>query len=140
MSTQLILDAIAPIFPRAGASPPCEGLTHKQKDGGFVMISKTIKKSQLGIVLSAALVLGTTTAFAGEITGNGKKIDSHARSECAYSGLQDDAEGDAGVFKGDRVQNWGQLTDFGRWVFEQFFGITSPSQGCNPNWDGGDPI
>lgn len=99
------------------------------------MISKTIKKLQLGLLLGASLTLGATTAHAGEITGNGKKIDNPARSECSYSGLQDDAEADAGVFKGDRVQNWGQLTDFGRWIFEQFFSITSPSQGCNPNWE-----
>jgi hypothetical protein len=104
------------------------------------MTSNSISKSRLGLVFGAALVLGATTAFAGEIAGNGKRIDNHARSECAYSGLQDDAEADAGIFKGDRVQNWGQLTDFGLLIFKEFFGITSPGQGCNPNWDGGDPI
>lgn len=104
------------------------------------MISKSRKRIGLGLTLGAAVILGTGTALAGEITGNGKTISNHARSECAYSGLQDDPEGDAGLFKGDKTQNWGQLTDFGRWVFAEFFGITSPGQGCNPNWDGGDPI
>jgi hypothetical protein len=103
------------------------------------MIGKSTKKTQLGLILCAASILGTNAAFAGEITGNGKVITQHARSACTYSGLQDDPVGDAGLFKGDRTQNWGQLTDFGLLVFAQFFGITSPSQGCNPTWEGGDP-
>lgn len=104
------------------------------------MIGKTTRSAQLGLILGAAVALGTTTAFAGEITGNGKKITNHARSACVYSGLQDDPAADAGIFKGDRTQNWGQLTELGLWVFAEFFGITSPGQGCNPNWDGPDPL
>lgn len=87
--------------------------------------------------------LGASTALAGEITGNGKSLKTspttvHGRSECAFSGLQDDAAADAGVFKGDRVQNWGQLTDFGRFIFAEFFGIESNNEGCNPVKSGGE--
>jgi len=102
----------------------------------FTMISKSTKKTRLGLVLCAAWTLAASTALAGEITGNGETITRHAASECVYSGRQDDPLGDAGLFKGDRTQNWGQLTDFGRWVFAEVFGITSPGQGCNPTWGG----
>ena len=103
------------------------------------MIAKSTKKTQLGLIFCAASILGANLALAGEITGNGKIIARHGKSECVYSGQQDDPAGDAGLFKGDRTQNWGQLTEFGLWLFAQFFGITSPSQGCNPTWEGGDP-
>lgn len=90
------------------------------------------------------VVLGATGAFAGEVTGNGKDLkDSsgnlNGRSACAFSGQQDNAEEDEGIFKSDRTQNWGQLTDFGRWIFATFLGITRADQGCNPNKAAGDP-
>jgi hypothetical protein len=64
------------------------------------MVSRSTRKARLGLVLGAAVILGTGTAFAGEIRGNGVPITNHARSACVYSGLQDDPIGDAGIFKG----------------------------------------
>ncbi len=55
------------------------------------------------------LIWVTNSAVAGEITGNGKPIDVKGKSECAFSGLQDDAAADEGFFRGDRVQTWGQI-------------------------------
>jgi hypothetical protein len=53
-----------------------------------------------------AAAIGTATAFAGEITGNGKEtgMREHANSECAFSGL-DDPDPDPFV----HTQSWGQL-------------------------------
>lgn len=42
---------------------------------------------RLAAVLGAVSVCGT--AFAGEITGNGKEITINGRSECAFSGYND---------------------------------------------------
>lgn len=107
-----------------------------KNEGEFTMISKPTKTILFDLVLCTAWTLSASAAFAGEITGNGETITRHGASECVYSGRQDDPVGDAGLFKGDRTQNWGQLTDFGRWVFAEVFGITSPGQGCNPTWGG----
>jgi hypothetical protein len=56
-------------------------------------------------VLIAAAV-GTGSAFAGEITGNGKATAApdNANSECSFSGL-DDPDDDGFV----HTQNWGQI-------------------------------
>jgi hypothetical protein len=104
------------------------------------MKNNTANKTRLTFVLCAAWILsmGANAAVAGEITGNGKVITVKAKSACVYSGLQDDAAADEGVFKSDRTQNWGQLTELGRFIFAHYFGITSPSQGCNPTKSGGD--
>lgn len=40
-------------------------------------------------LLGAAAVLATTPAVAGEITGNGKATNVNGRSECSYSGYND---------------------------------------------------
>jgi hypothetical protein len=40
-------------------------------------------------LLGAAAIAASTQSAAGEITGNGKDIDIHARSECAFSGYND---------------------------------------------------
>ena len=41
-------------------------------------------------VLLAACAIGTAVpAMAGEVTGNGKDIDMHGRSLCAFSGIND---------------------------------------------------
>ena len=116
-----------------------KGVQKKDTEEEIEMAGNSTKKTQLGLVLCAIWILGANAAFAGEITGKGKEIDNPARSACSFSGLQDDPVGDAGLFRGDRTQNWGQLTEFGRWFFAQFLGITSPSQGCNPNWVGPNP-
>jgi hypothetical protein len=51
-------------------------------------------------------VIGAGSAFAGEITGNGKEtgMRAHANSECGFSGL-DDPDDDGFV----HTQSWGQL-------------------------------
>ena len=41
------------------------------------------------LALASALVAIAYPAQAGEITGNGKDIKSTARSECAFSGIND---------------------------------------------------
>ena len=46
---------------------------------------RTLVRSGL---MTAVLATGTA-AFAGEITGNGRDIEINARSECAYSGYND---------------------------------------------------
>jgi hypothetical protein len=116
-----------------------KGVQRQNTEEEIVMASKSTKMTQFGFILCAIWILGANTAFAGEITGNGKEIANPARSACSYSGLQDDPVGDAGLFRGDRTQNWGQLTEYGLWFFAFVLGITSPSQGCNPNWAGPDP-
>jgi len=40
-------------------------------------------------VFAAFVVGGTSTAFAGEITGTGKVTPLSGKSECKYSGLED---------------------------------------------------
>jgi len=107
------------------------------------MKNKTTDKTKLTFVLCAAWILsmGANAAVAGEITGNGKNLQPlNGKSACAFSGQQDNAAEDEGVFKSDRTQNWGQLTEFGRYIFATVFGIVSPGQGCNPTKaEGGEP-
>jgi hypothetical protein len=43
----------------------------------------------ISMLSAAALLVVSTTATAGEITGNGKPIDVNGRSECAFSGYND---------------------------------------------------
>lgn len=48
----------------------------------------------IGAALGAlAAVAFATPALAGEITGNGKDIDMHGRSLCAFSGINDSPDG-----------------------------------------------
>ncbi len=69
-----------------------------------------MKKGLVGAALCAALVFGSAgSALAGERTGQGKptQAPNHAKSACAFSGLEDhDFEGPVtpGV-----TQNWGQI-------------------------------
>ena len=75
--------------------------------------------------------LGAGSAFAGEITGNGKWIAGSeeaplkGKSECAYSGQNDEyvleVPGDWG-----RTQSWGQIVRFAGPLGGAAFG-------CNPN-------
>jgi hypothetical protein len=60
--------------------------------------------------------LGAGSAFAGEITGNGKYIAGspdaplHGQSECAFSGLDDpDVDPETGEDDFGRTQSWGQI-------------------------------
>ena len=92
-------------------------------------------------VCTAAVVgAGAGSALAGEITGSGKWIAGSetaplkGKSECAYSGLNDnyvlgnpipDADGFS------RTQNWGQVGQEGR-AFLTSLGF-NPANACNPS-------
>jgi hypothetical protein len=103
----------------------------------------SVKRS--GKAIGLALILGAlaTAGHAGEITGNGKSLkdendELNGKSECAFSGLNDDfsgdptAPGDAGM----RTQNWGQIPKAFR-DFLRSVGV-SPDNQCNPSRVGGD--
>jgi hypothetical protein len=72
------------------------------------MAHRTI--TRLGLSVSAAalaLSLTAGAALAGEITGTGRSLEPlHARSICAYSGLNDDPTGQTDGPPG-RVQSYG---------------------------------
>jgi hypothetical protein len=74
-----------------------------------------MKKPVVSAVLAAALVVAMGgTAFAGEITGNGKPTPINgfqAGSICSFSGQNDDPTGGGDPFEDGRVQNWGQVVD-----------------------------
>lgn len=90
-------------------------------------------------VAGAALVLGLAAgaALAGETTGTGRslKVDGggkwhtglHARSLCAYSGLNDEITPE----EPDRTQNWGTIPK----EFRDVIGPLGfhPGMACNPN-------
>ena len=91
-------------------------------------------KSKVGhiLALSAILAWGANTAVAGEINGKGKVVPGGAngKSECSYSGLQDDPAADEGFFRGDRVQSWGQMP---LWLREMLSAVGfHPGDACNP--------
>lgn len=76
------------------------------------------KKVLLALAVCAAVAgLSAGSAFAGEVTGNGKKTPigqaseeggpPHASSICSFSG-QNDGEPPPGR-KAEHVQNWGQI-------------------------------
>ena len=93
------------------------------------------------ISVVALLALGTSTAFAGEITGNGRIKDVNGKSPCAYSGQEDKqwyaTDGDnrvgpplANPIKGEPAhsQNWGQIVS----AAGGHLGGAGPA-GCNPH-------
>jgi hypothetical protein len=54
------------------------------------------------------------TAFAGEVTGNGKPTPINqfrAGSICSFSGQNDDPTGGGDPFQDGRTQNWGHVLD-----------------------------
>ena len=69
--------------------------------------------------VAAFMALGTSAAFAGEITGNGKLKGSNGNSPCSFSGQEDeqwytdnsDTTPRADPVKGDPAhsQSWGQI-------------------------------
>lgn len=78
------------------------------------MAPLTSKRSKLLLAIStAALALSVSAgaAFAGEITGTGESLEPlHAKSICAYSGLNDDPEGlDPENGPPGRTQSFGQV-------------------------------
>lgn len=44
-------------------------------------------------IITAAVISAATPAIAGEITGNGKDIEIHGQSLCAFSGINDTPDG-----------------------------------------------
>jgi hypothetical protein len=65
----------------------------------------------LAALLAMMMTLGATAALAGEVTGNGKSTaaPSHAKSICAFSGQNDDPDGnDPANGPPGRTQSFGQ--------------------------------
>lgn len=105
--------------------------------------ARTRQLSRLAVAsVSAALVLaiGAGSAFAGEITGNGRLMDVNGKSPCAYSGQEDlqwyttneDTQLKAVFVRGDpgHSQNWGQLDQATR-DYLTSIGL-NPGMACNP--------
>ncbi len=98
--------------------------------------SRKTVNGMLTTLFTAALIVGANTAMAGEVDGNGNVVPGgeNGRSECSYSGQQDNAAEDEGTFRGDRVQTWGQIP---KWLREIFAAAGfHPGQACNPKKSG----
>ena len=103
-----------------------------------------VRTKVIGAVVCAAWLLSANAAVAGEVDGQGRPIPGgiNGRSECSFSGQQDDADADRGFFRGDRVQSWGQIPVAFR-LFLISIGFTPGSKdpfplfpallSCNPN-------
>jgi hypothetical protein len=95
--------------------------------------------SARGRFVMVALVAAafSTPALAGEVTGNGDPIDMHARSECAFSGFNDNVPDPRDP--GGRTQSYGTLVgQFGLIDPQNFdpnaaFFQPIPGFACNPN-------
>jgi len=107
------------------------------------------KKRLIAAAVSAVAVmgLGAGSAFAGEVTGNGQslKVENskwgtglHARSECAFSGQEDD-QFLTGNGKGDPAHS----QSFGQGVRNTNpaggLGGFTPGLFCNPTQSSGEP-
>ena len=88
------------------------------------------------LLLAGALAVGANTAIAGEVDGKGNPVPGgeKGKSECSYSGQQDNAAEDEGFFRGDRVQSWGQIPK----MLRDFLTMieSSPGAACNPKKSG----
>jgi hypothetical protein len=88
----------------------------------------------------ALVAVSSGTAFAGEITGNGKPTQgpAHSNSICSFSGQNDTP--DADFPEGGRVQSYGQLVKAG---LKGSPDVPSPGVACNGHTGffsgGGDP-
>lgn len=84
------------------------------------------------LFIAGILAMGSNVAFAGEVDGKGNPVPGgeKGKSACSYSGQQDDPVADEGIFKGDRVQSWGQMPKALR-EFLRSIG-SSPGDACNP--------
>lgn len=113
-------------------------------------------KTAAGVALCAGTVIGFGgSAFAGEVTGSGKGGPNgdgipggigKARSECVYSGLEDEPRAPG------TVQNWGHIEDDPAFVeiiesrgasyvvaiLDFGGGPFEATLGCNPNVGGGE--
>jgi len=106
-----------------------------------------IKRSRMVLAISAAmllLALSVGSAFAGEITGNGKLLHLetgglHGHSACAYSGQEDlqffeDDEQQVRKETATRgepghAQSWGQIPKV---VRDEISAFAHPGIACNP--------
>ena len=91
------------------------------------MAKKKVKKNVLSVVVGTTAMVGlsASSAFAGELTGNGKSLHPlNANSICAYSGLDDADDDEFG-----KTQNWGQLPKEVRDVIGEFG--AHPGEACN---------
>jgi hypothetical protein len=78
-----------------------------------------MRRFMAAVSVAAVMALGTSAAFAGEITGNGKLKPVNGNSPCAFSGQEDlqwytddsDATPRTDPTKGDPAhsQNWGHV-------------------------------
>jgi hypothetical protein len=91
-----------------------------------------MRKSMLTFAVCGALAaLGAAPAFAGEVTGSGKKEDQNqGRSWCSFSGLNDEPGRPL-----DGENPGGQSQSFGQ---QNKLGLSDPREGnpgtfCNPN-------
>jgi len=80
-------------------------------------------RNMMKLALAATVASLALPLQAGEVTGNGKSIDINARSECAYSGLNDHFPDPRDP--GAHTQNYGTLVSLG---------IINP-QNLDPNAD-----
>ncbi len=89
------------------------------------------EKSVVGVI-AVAWILGANAVLAGEVNGKGEPIPGgdKGKSECSFSGQQDDPVVDEGMFRGDRVQAWGQIPKAMR-DFLRTIGLL-PGDACNP--------
>jgi hypothetical protein len=99
------------------------------------------RRIALAISLAGLIALvGASTAFAGEITGNGTLKAVNGRSICAYSGQEDlqwyttdaDTTLRTDPTRGDpsHAQSWGQIP---KAVRDSFPAFLHPGIACNPN-------
>jgi hypothetical protein len=112
----------------------------------MIKLAHFARSSSAG-AFAVALTL-TTSAFAGEITGNGEDITIHANSLCVYSGINDTPNGlwlpigPGGALV--QVDPGGQVQSYGYFLAQMDF-IAHPSDpaardnargfpglGCNP--------
>ena len=103
------------------------------------MKNKKLRDNKCIHVLLAAGVMafGFNSGVAGEVDGKGNPVPggTNGRSECSFSGQQDDPAADAGFFKGDRVQSWGQIP---KWLRDLLtLDGLHPGKACNPQKSGG---
>jgi hypothetical protein len=92
-----------------------------------------VKESGVIGLIAVAWILGANAVIAGEVNGRGEPIPGgeNGRSECSFSGQQDDPVADEGMFRGDRVQSWGQIPKAVR-DFLRTIGLL-PGDACNPS-------
>lgn len=106
------------------------------------------RRTRFGAAVAAGsllVALGGSTVLAGEVTGNGRLIDMHGKSECSYSGQEDlqyftdnsDTTAKAVITRGDpgHAQSWGQIPKAMR-DFLTTIGL-QPGTACNPTRAGG---